>query len=597
MKHRICGECRSSLRFTGSTTTIGRLVREGMEVSTSYCGYITKPGVSLPPPLSKFSNFRVAGPRDLHEGRRPGVYIWDKGKKTLLDPSDLDRLDRHIRNTPRIMLCGYAISGAYPIVSAINQYNIGKATWGRLYRKPKHTPDPRAYQAARRFLTQLLGDFLTPTQKMPFNEWLKTMRTGRQKKLQAAMNELELTGWIDEYGKFHLFCKSEKLEGHKRGPHGILLPVTELLDRLIQAPSDHSHCIAGPRMKPLVYKLKNQWNPGNNIFYASVSADVLQAWTDRVQPRGRTGVCVDYSMFDSTHSSLSWRLIEHIYNLAGIVDLDLSKVLNAWRAPRGSATGMGWALWYISYVLNASGRDDTALVNALLNGIVIFLSLAASHFRTQVHELDGTHVAWALDNVHIAIVGDDSLAYIPPLRDGHAQEFADRLSANIGLFGLDADGHKIQITDDVHEQVFLGMRLYSVGEGLLWGKTLGRALYKGGWQCAPFSADGGAWMAGEALMTTITQAHVPILCDLAESYLAWWGSGKVTRPKDDPDKPWHQSGPRPRYDDRTVYQVCRTYDITTAEFDSLISLIRSINQYPIVIKHGVLTRLLYHDLQ
>jgi hypothetical protein len=396
-------------------------------------------------------------------------------------------------------------------------------------------------------------------------------------------------------GRFTVFVKSEKLCGFQKTPHG-LSPLETLIDRIIQAPADPSHCIAGPPMKTMTHKLKQVWNHENHIFYASVSVDILQTWTDRVGPRGKTGVCVDYTMFDSTHSLLSWALIESLYTRAGFDDPDFLAVLEAWREPVGYATGKGWALKYFAPAMNASGRDDTSLVNALLNGIVIFFSMAAAYHSVSVVDLTPSHIAFAKENFDIAVVGDDSLAYVPLIPTDQHAAFAARLSAAISEFGLDAAGDKIQVSDDPHEQVFLGMRLYACAGRLLWGRTIGRALYKFGWKCSPLPPDPGAHMASEAKAICAIQSHVPILSDFALSYLAWWGCGPVTKISDDPDRPWRQSGPRPDYDETTIAQVCRTYGLTLNEFGALRSFIYTLNQYPNVVHHPTMDKFFQKDL-
>jgi hypothetical protein len=398
-------------------------------------------------------------------------------------------------------------------------------------------------------------------------------------------------------GKFNVFVKSEKLCGHEVTAAG-LEPIQTLMDRIIQAPSDEAHVVAGPPLKSLTHKLKSVWHHRNHIFYASTSVDVLQLWTKRVGPRGRLAICVDYTMFDATHSKLSWRLIERIYAAAGItLDPDFLKLLKAWRRPAGYATGQGWALRYAAHEMNASGRDDTSLVNALLNGIVIFLSITAAFFGVELTDLTATHIQYGRENFDIAVMGDDSLAYVPPMPEDQHPGFAVRLSHHIGQFGLDAAGDKIQLSTDVFDQVFLGMRMYPVGGELLWGRTVGRALFKLGWKCSPLPPDPGAHMAAEAKAIVATQPHVPILSDFAKAYLAWWGNGKVSPHKiDDEDhKPWRTVGPRPDYDATTVRQFCITYDITLAEFDALLTLIYSLNQFPCVVNSKTLQRILRKD--
>lgn len=564
---------------------IGLQIQLNMEVPTHYCGYLTTRGVRLPPPPSKFTGFAKFSSK-CGVGRKVG-----KGWVPLL-PDQLHMLDHTIPATPRLMLCWFAVSGCTPIVTAICQYNIAKAIFGRLFRAPRNQPQPAAFAN----LARLRSLLFTPATVEPWTveDWISSLPGRRQRALREAASRLRRTGWLEEYERFHVFTKSEKLFGCVK-KDGHLEPATELMDRLIQAPADEAHVVAGPRLKPVVGLVKTVWCYRNCIFYASVSPDVLQKWTTRVRPRGRTGVCVDYSMFDATHSRLSWDLIEKIYEECGVVDESLRDLLRQWRCPRGYATGVGWALRYLARALNASGRDDTALVNALLNGLVIFVALCAAYFGVPVEQLTEAHVAEGMQRFDVAIVGDDSLAYIPPIEPTRFPAFSAALSAAIGSFGLDADKDKIVITNDVNQQVFLGMRLYDVGEELVWGRTIGRCLFKAGYKCSPMPPDPGAWAAGEARALLVGQRHVPVISDLAEAYLSWWGGGPVTPVPDDPDKPWKQVCPRPMYDLSTMLCVCRVYSTTLAELDSLLDLIRSINRFPCVLNHPLLTRFVLHD--
>lgn len=592
----------------GYTTTIGQQIQQYMDVPTHYCGYVLIEGVVLPPPPKKWGNFRLD---KKHYIGVPGTAPC--GLKTVYDidpetmtyephfwPNGYVRvpLRKIEKRKPRLMLCGFAIAGATPVVSAICQHNIAKALLGRVFRTPRHVPQAESFQVARAHLDALLANLFTPTEIMPFREWVDAMPTKRKIMLIKARAELRQNGFHPRTdGKFNVFVKSEKLCGHVVTTNG-LEPLQELMDRIIQAPSDIAHVIAGPPLKTLTHKLKSVWHWRNHIFYASVSADVLQQWTRRVSPRGRLGVCVDYTQFDATHSLQSWLFVEEIYRRAGIcTDPDFVDLLQVWRRPQGAATGNGWAVKYAAPEMNASGRDDTSLVNAILNGVVIFLSLTAAYFRIDVSQLNAAMVQYGKENFDIAVVGDDSLAYVPPLALSEHEDFARRLSANIATFGLDAAGEKIQLGMDVHDQVFLGMRMYEHDGDLIWGRTVGRALFKLGWKCAPMPADPGAHMAGEALAIILTQNHVPILSDFCRAYLAWWGNGKIThvRADDEEHKPWRDVGPRPDYNASTVRQFCITYGLTHGEFDSTIALIRSLDRFPCVVSSGALLRIIQRD--
>jgi hypothetical protein len=481
-------------------------------------------------------------------------------------------------------------------VPAINQYNVGKALYLRALRRPKHRPTNLAYNILTGLLPHIMQDYLTPTRVWTFEEWVESMPPHRRLPLRNARANYERTGWHKSYALFHVFGKSEKFNGCKKDPSLCFENTDTLADRIIQAPTDEAHAIAGPRLKPLIEKLKAHWNWRSPIFYASVSSDVLQQWTDHIGIQGRTNICVDYSMFDSTFSKRSWELLEHIYHLCGVDDdEDFRRLLRGWRCPRGHASGKGWFLAYIAEVMNASGRDDTALANAILNALVILVSTTCAYLGKRVASITPSDLQFAWIHLRIAIVGDDSLVFGPLLHETEHRAFQQRLSQNISEFGLDADDTKINVSNDPADAVFLGMRLYPVDGHWLWGRTIGRAVFKFGWKCAPMPPDRGSWMAGEAEAMSITHAHVPILSDLANAYLQWWQHGPRSRPPPDPYRPWTTSGPRPAYQYDTLVHVSRIYGVPFPSLVSCISLIRSISQFPCVINHPALAQMCNHD--
>lgn len=583
----MCDQCRTRLGLAGHVTLTGGQVRQGMAVGSVRCGPVYVNGVTLPPTVKKWAEVPPLEGRV--ERRVPG------GWQTM-EARDLERLDK---GEPKVAaaLAGFAVSAAYPVVSAKCEYNAFKAVCARVFRPPQFRPTASAWVVAKRFLPDLMPGFCQPSQPIEFAEWVAEMPTRRRKALTDAYVRLNRFGWKGQYEGFSAFVKTEKLCGYSRDG-GVLRPVDTLIDRLIQGPHDATHVVAGPFMRPLIARLKAVWGLDSRIFYASRAMSDVQEWLDvRLADGPFTAFAADYSMFDNTHSEHSWAFMEDIYRRCGSEHVRfLGRTLKAWRAPKARITGKGWALRYEAPVMNASGRDDTALANGVLNGVVMYLSATAAFFKVKLEDL--TDHQLRTSPVRVAVCGDDSLGFLPRMDPLAAAAFAGRLSRRIARFGFDAAGDKIVMTDnDPAELVFLGQRPYYVSGRWLWGKTLGRALYKFGWKTAPVSIDLAAWFAGECVAITKTQRHVPVLYDLAARYLECRPGGKILHVTPDVYRPWtlapESDSP---YTSETIYALSRLYQVSPEAIFDLIVRIKSMDlSGPCVLQEPVLERMVIVD--
>lgn len=567
----------------------------GLQPGSAACGPVYQDSKSLPPVPSKWDTVPVLNGR---VKRKVGA------KFVNVEKEDLAKM---ASSKPRQVcaLAGFAIAGAYPVVSARSEYNAFKALLARVFRPPRHSPDPAAWGRAHELLECLMPGFREPLEPMVFDEWLAGMPARRQKALRAAHLEYNRFGWRDSYKKFQAFVKAEKLAGYDKR-NGVLTESENLIDRLIQAPHDVTHTIAGPFLRPLVKRLKQVWSFDSKIFYASRKGSENQTWIDQQLSGGPfTAFAVDYSMFDNSHSAITWELMESIYKRCGSdVVPDFSKVMQAWRRPNGTISGKGFCLSYKGPTMNCSGRDDTALANGVLNGIAIFMSSTAALFKKKVESL--TVQDLHKSPIRVAVCGDDSLGFMPMLPQEEAELFGVRLSQKIARFGFDADHTKLEIIhNDPIRLVFLGQRPYPVrnaslpgGVRWLFGKTLGRALFKFGWKLNP-GGDLAAWFAGECVAAIKTQAHVPILYDLAENYMKTRVGCKVTRvtEEDIEYKPWKDlpDSAQP-YDDLTVSAIAGLYGVSVSQLTELLAHIKMEPfVYPCVLSHPVLERMVMVD--
>nr|WEU70897.1 MAG: RNA-dependent RNA polymerase [Hangzhou yanvirus-like virus 1] len=589
-KHRICGHCSFLLQKAGCVSYAGSQIQSGLQVPTCYPGLVKRDCVELKPSPKKWADVSLQGGKVLLSKPDMNSKV-SANQYSAFDPAQLESLRRPRDPTYKCTGAGIYCSGAYPVVSANTAYNQGKALLGRAFRMSKvPRPQESTYIWLDMFKGLLLPNYVAS--RMETLAWLEGMPSRRRKALARALDSYERTGWLRKYERFSAFVKTELLPGFsKDAKHLLLLPLESMLDRLIQGPHDVTHCIAGPCLKPLLAVLKDRWGPDGPIFYGSASPEKLHLWLQRLVTRAGTYFWCDYSMYDNTHSLPSWGFLRRLYRESGVGDRpDFWRVLDAWQRPRGTCGPFK----YEARVMNASGRDDTALANAILNGFAAYLSACAAYLRKDLFSLTPGDVEGCFSDIFVSVCGDDSLGRIPLMTETGQLEFNARMSSNIALFGFEA---KLRTSNKLFDAVYLGMRPYPTEKGWFWGKTIGRASYKMGW-LVDKGQDVMAHVTGIAEMHSLCSAHVPVLSDLAERILTLREGAKRTPVVLDPNKPWewtYKSGVK--YDRLTLQAVAETYSametpvnkgqvdfcstaVSVEQIEALIGKIRSIESLP-----------------
>lgn len=456
-----------------------------------------------------------------------------------------------------------------------------------IYRVFKAIPreiEERSFAGANRLYTNelLLGRFLYQEEPMDVWKWLLSMRVNRRRKmLVKAYNEMLARGEPHQDFEFiQAFVKSEHLPLFGVGGAGPDIELCKYIPRLIQAPHDETHIIAGPYLKPLTTRLKDVWNSDNWIFYASVKPEKLDAWLKR-NAAATTWYMSDYSAFDATWSAQAWALIESIYRrVYPNADDEFWRVLDIWRSPRGKirCRKEDVRISYEANICNASGRDDTALANALLNGLVLSLSFSAALAGKQIDDLTPEDVLNASEIVQIAIVGDDSLVACSM----DVNQYVVQIEKNIASFGLMV---KSQTTYSLVDVTFLGMMPYMVGGSFYWGPTIGRRVYKAFWQVDP-CGNLGAWTRGVAQQLEL-YANVPVLYDLAHRINQLLVGQKVTKVQEDENRVWATiDTARPHWDAATLDWVVARYagaGLTVEQVREDLRTISRIDRLPAVV--------------
>lgn len=595
----------------GAVTEAGLQIQDGLQIPTSYPGLVYVRGEQKTPDQKKWKTVEYpAGSVKINweSARRCKMEFSDRPKRFKdVVKADIEKLRGPDPPTFTHALIGIGLSGARPMVSAKTPYNQMKAVLGRVFRslpaRPWGTgPMPGAYDVLRKFLPDLLP--FEKTKPMSVHDWIDSMPTARKGALRKAWQRLDDYGWKDSYRKFSAFVKTELLPGFAKDK-GELVDLKSMLDRLIQGPRDETHVIAGPWLKPLVKQLKKLWSHSDPIFYGSCSPESLHKWlVNRLIPGNknprygekpsRTYFWCDFSMFDCTHSADSWAFMEDIYWSVGIQDPLFWKVMDAWRAPGGKIGPFK----YQAKVMNASGRDDTALANAVLNGLATFVSVAAAWLRKSVFDLTSEDIHSVKDIIVLSVCGDDSLGSLPHVDALRKEQLSKDIAHNIAIFGFEA---KLEMSDDISDAVYLGMRPYPTEKGWFWGKTIGRSTYKMGWTMLRGKGDLMAHITGIADMHNLCSHHVPVLSDLASRILELREGCKRTPPYLDPNKPWEwtfKSGVC--YDSITLEYTAQMYSkcgrvVTKSDVLDLIKHIQGVDRLPCVLDHWLWRHMVYCD--
>lgn len=477
-------------------------------------------------------------------------------------------------------LGGIGLSGAIPFVTTPGARPLAEAILYRVFKEVLVDLKSESFAAAERHADQLLPGFFDPLLEMTIEDWLKSYKNSRRRKqlVRALQKYVDRGCHAKDWLVIKAFVKKELLPYFRGTPAGPATESVSYIARLIQAPHDETHLVAGPYLKPLTHRLKEVWHHENWIFYASVTPDKLDSWINNHR-YAKSWFWSDYSAFDATYSHLAWDMLEGFYKrIYPQAPLEFWQVLKAWRRPYGKVHLRREERWveYQSDVCNASGRDDTALANALLNGLALSLSLTAAWLNKPIAQLTEWDLSLASRVFAIAVVGDDSLVACKVDVEPYRSSVAD----NIASFGLSA---KIEISQNLHDVTFLGMMPYPVEGRLWWGPTIGRRAYKAFWQCDPIG-NLPAWTKGVAEQLALYQC-VPVLSDMANRVLELLPKASITRQTPDENRVWAARDSRtPRWTQETLMWLCQRYDrLTPALVERDVATLKQIVRLPCVV--------------
>lgn len=551
---------------------MGRDIQMNSTVADGPPGRVHMYSSTLPPKMKKWEQVEVPpGAITIRASDAP----WMAGVRTMakvleVTKEDIFKIDITLeKRKQECVLAGIAISGCYPMVTRKGLYSKMQALLGRAFLK-KPESCPIAWKKMEELKHLVLPEGALDGPQMDVEDWIASMPGNRKRALKRAYKQFLEDGLIDEKDlTFSAFVKQELLAAFEEYEGSISKELEETIARMIMAPQDKAHIVVGPVIKPKLIRLKSHWNHDNWLFYGATTPKNLQCWLDKTVgdcPDGEVFVFwCDFSMFDCTHSAHSMKLIESYYSEMKTNPL-FKKIIDAWRVPAGT---MGELKFRLQQIMLASGRDDTALMNAMYCGFVMGLAVAAAVRNKPLEALDAEDILFAMAYVRISICGDDTLGFLPKnLWSGRAQIMTS-IHHNLSRFGLVS---KLDCSCYLGSAVYLGMRPYNVptplGRQWLWGRTIGRAAYKLGWMLDLSKGDAAAWATGVADSIVRTQPYVPLLSDLARKVVELSVGCKRTPVKEDPNKPWthwtpHENLGQLTYDDQTLRCLVLSYDTPT----------------------------------
>lgn len=465
---------------------------------------------------------RAAAPQSLRD-QFPGKWIRVEPHHVQLFPPEQCRyLSRAV---------GPVIAGAHSMVIGATPRNRLNAVFLRVFRELGFSAEPGVWRHMLRFAPLLsprlfAGDF----SELAVPAWLQDMPTERKPALLRAAAMYAEVGWTPKFELFSSFIKVENQVDFGKDNYG-LCALDYCAPRLIQGPHDVGHIIMGPKLKPMLKLLKEEWSFQSPLFYASATPRSLQAWLNLATSRFPTGLVFwsDYSMYDSSYTADHWEFVESFYR-PFINHPGVRQVLHAWRMPRGKCGDFK----YQGPVMNASGRDDTAFANGLLNGYAFSVASAASWYKKSIWDITPNELHGFLSLAMLSVCGDDALGVLPWVNMKRRAEFTSDLKKNIAALGFKA---KAFASDRWQDAVYLGHRPVVVDGVWYWSRTLGRCLYKLGWQ-SEIKGDPLAWMTGVMDMHLRCSKHVPVLADIADAWCSGRKGCKKTPVRLDPNRPW-----------------------------------------------------------
>lgn len=362
--------------------------------------------------------------------------------------------------------------------------------------------------------------------------------------------------------------------------------------RTILTPNDISHVHAGCHLKTMTHNLSAAWDNLYGLCYAGhLRPEQLDEWiSEGVRLVGHQLVLeyptwcyveIDYTSFDSTYSPLALRTItRQLYpwlTNEGNLHPRVVECMDYWANVDAHSRNQ---TKFKRRHINASGRDDTALLNAATNGVVLAISIAAVLHEVQPGAVTPAMLDRTLALSRVIMLGDDSVSHIPRTTIYGHEWSPDLLNEFIGSFGFEA---KTKIHANPLAVTFLGRRPYvNSNHTLSWARTVGRAMYKHGW-CRVPNLPPKVWLRSIAQGTYINDSVNPLLRAVAEKELSLVGPGlhcDLER-----DTWFHRKKEIIGCKHCWAAQALEVYNVTSEELSEVMEQVKLVDRLPCALSH------------
>lgn len=421
------------------------------------------------------------------------------------------------------MLCGPMILGQRIHCYPRSPYTTLVAYSVRMAVHPKHTPRPGFWVAMR----DIIPFLLPPIQLEPFSEEyvvLKQKTREKREKLQQVYHSMDEGLVINS--SVYLFKAFSKVEKHRDCTYTSngMVPKLKRAPRLICNPKTELNAIMAPYVQPVTKYVASVWNCSSNIFYAGCSPpEEINSFLNLASDVNRHILEDDVSMMDGSQSEDSQGWFQHFAQAcySGRQSAHLKNMQE------------GIALVYIITQLirakikgpNASGVPTTSVFNSVTTAVtrvhaVVYAYTGFTIFDQEFYH----HLLRLLPLVYFAVAGDDGLTYLPPSYGGvetFSRDFLDRYIEAFSWSGFDVGGAKIRVFRPHNWRLatFLAMRPVWSGERYEYGVEPARRLSTMFWLLEP-TMHPIAWGRGVAVSLRKASAHVPVVVDICDWYLA-----------------------------------------------------------------------------
>lgn len=369
--------------------------------------------------------------------------------------------------------------------------------------------------------------------------------------------------------------------------------------RIICNPSPISQVLAGPFLRPTTNHLHSILNLDNcGTYFGGLGPEEGNRWARNIFGNdfkikiqnggiGEENIVYaiienDFSKFDATYNRDAFDFVYSVYRHWGLpLDNELfMHVLESWKQPKGKFRS---GTLVKAPIMNASGRADTALMNALINYFVQLSAFLEVEFDKDIMEITPEQFKSFSTTFRIAVLGDDSLTVVK-----YKEGMENRVSEIIQEYGFEARDMKLHF--DARRAVFLGNRLYPVIENgvktISWGPTIGRRMFKMG-TATDVQEDPIDWLRQVSEATIIQAGFVPLIGDIARKTFELTkhvnrGSAKVEEMLKYKQQFITHKTTTCDYDRIADYMEF-VYDISVDQFVSMYTTIHSIERVPCII--------------